>query len=347
MDAKASTHFCESPVEPSRSSPRPPGRQSAYLIVLRGGIPGTMLLIDARETTLGRSSENTFALDDMTVSRHHAALRIDDRGHLTLSDLGSTNGTFVNGGRVNAETPVAIAEGDRIQLGSGVLLKLVRLDSSEEHFQLELFERAVRDGLTGVYNRTYFLNQVGKLATRSAEEGTGLAILMVDVDHFKRINDRHGHLVGDVVLRDISNVLRESTRTEDLVARYGGEEFIIALPVSSPKLAIDRADRIRRNVAARRIRTGVGEVRVTVSIGLCYAMPGLPARSDYLIQSADAALYQAKSEGRDRVVLAPMSAEHSNSQTHSGEFPARPDLQDQESDQILLAPPGSMRCFVE
>ena len=131
----------------------------------------------------------------------------------------------------------------------------------------------MRNGLTGLYNRAYFLNQVEKLAIRSVTEGIGLAILMVDVNHFKRINDRHGHLIGDVVLRDVSGVLRESTRTEDLVARFGGEEFIIALPVASAELATDRADRIRRNVAARRIRTAVGEVRVTVSTGLAHAAP--------------------------------------------------------------------------
>ena len=137
MDAKASTHFCESPTNPLRSGLGLPGRQSSYLIVLRGGLPGTMFLIDAEETTLGRSSENSFPLDDMTVSRRHAAVRMDARGRVTLTDMGSTNGTFLNGSRVDADCPAPLEEGDRIQLGSGVLLKLVRLDSSEENVHLE------------------------------------------------------------------------------------------------------------------------------------------------------------------------------------------------------------------
>jgi diguanylate cyclase (GGDEF)-like protein len=126
---------------------------------------------------------------------------------------------------------------------------------------------------------------------------------MVDADHFKRINDRYGHLVGDIVLREVSAVIRESTRTEDLVARYGGEEFIVALPCSSPDLATERAERVRLNVGTRRIRAGGSEVRVTVSIGLAYGSPEWPPRPLSLIEAADEALYQAKADGRNCVVL--------------------------------------------
>jgi diguanylate cyclase (GGDEF)-like protein len=320
MDAKAITHICESPLKTVRSEPRPANRQSAYLIVIRGGLPGTMLRINAEETSLGRSSENTFPLDDMTVSRRHATVRVDARGLVTVVDERSTNGTFLNGSRLDASQPFRVEEGDRIQLGSGVLLKLVRLDSSDEHFQQEMFERTVRDGLTGVYNRSYFLNQVAGLATRSAAQGIGLAIMMVDADHFKRINDRYGHLVGDIVLREVSAVIRESTRAEDLVARYGGEEFIAALPCSSLDLAMERAEQIRLNVGGRRIRTGGSEVRVTVSIGLAYGSPEFPLRPLSLIAAADEALYQAKAEGRNCVILGAHGFAPPSKETQSVEF---------------------------
>jgi two-component system, cell cycle response regulator len=303
MDAKANTHFCESPLNSARSESQPLPRQAAYLIVIRGGIPGTMLRVGPEVTSLGRSADNTFALDDMTVSRRHATVRMDARGLVTLTDEGSTNGTFLNGCRLEAKRTVTIEEGDRLQFGSAIVLKLVRLDSSDEHFQQEMFERTVRDGLTGVYNRTYFLNQVSCLTARHASQGIGLAILMVDVDHFKRINDRYGHLVGDIVLREISGVIRESTRAEDLVARYGGEEFIVALPISSPDLATERAERIRSSVGAREIRAGGGEIRVTVSIGLAFGSPRWPLGEISLIEAADEALYQAKAEGRNCVIL--------------------------------------------
>lgn len=303
MDAKAITHFCESPLNSARTEPRPANRQSAYLIVIRGGIPGAMLMVGSDETTLGRSAENSFPLDDMTVSRRHATVRTDSHGVVTLTDEGSTNGTFLNASRLEAGRPYGVEDGDRIQLGSGVVLKLVRLDSSDVHFQQEMFERTVRDGLTGVYNRSYFLNQVGPLAARSASQGLGLAILMVDVDHFKRINDRYGHLVGDAVLRDLSGVLRDSTRSEDLVARYGGEEFVVALPSSSLDLAAERAEQIRQCVESRRIRACGNEVRVTVSLGLAYGPAEWPLRPVSLIEAADEALYRAKGEGRNCVIL--------------------------------------------
>src|SRR5262249_46025841 len=117
MDAKANTHFCESPLNSARSESKLLNRQSAYLIVIRGAMPGTMLRIGTDETTLGRSSETTYPLDDMTVSRRHAAVRVDARGAVTLSDEGSTNGTFVNGLRVDARHAIGVEEGDRIQLG--------------------------------------------------------------------------------------------------------------------------------------------------------------------------------------------------------------------------------------
>jgi diguanylate cyclase (GGDEF)-like protein len=287
--------------------------------MIRGGIPGTMLRVGTEETTLGRSTDNTFPLDDMTVSRRHATLKLDAHGVVTLTDPGSTNGTFVNGRRVEAGWPLTLDEGDRVQFGSSVVVKLVRLDSSDEHFQQQMFERTVRDGLTGVYNRAYFLNQLGGLSARQAAQGLGLAILMVDVDHFKRINDKHGHLVGDVVLREVAAVLRESTRTEDLVARYGGEEFIVALPASAPDLATERAERIRCNVANRRIRAAVGEIRVTASVGVAFGLPQWPLGAVSLIQAADEALYRAKSEGRNCVVLGRHSFHAASKETQSVE----------------------------
>jgi diguanylate cyclase (GGDEF)-like protein len=130
----------------------------------------------------------------------------------------------------------------------------------------------------------------------------GLAVLMLDIDHFKRINDRYGHVAGDGVLREVAAVIRESTRAEDLVARYGGEEFVVALPVSTPQLATERAERIRCNLAARTIYAGNDEIRVTASLGLAFGPSGGSRHEVALIMAADQALYQAKAEGRNRVV---------------------------------------------
>jgi diguanylate cyclase (GGDEF)-like protein len=168
-----------------------------------------------------------------------------------------------------------------------------------------MFERTVRDSLTGLYNRIYFLSQVGPLADRNAVKGMGLAVIMLDVDHFKRVNDQYGHPIGDAVLREVANVLRQSLRSDDLIARYGGEEFVAALPVATPDQAAERAERIRASLADRRIHVAGTRLRVTASLGLAFGSPTRPKTAAALISSADQGLYQAKNAGRNRVVFGP------------------------------------------
>jgi diguanylate cyclase (GGDEF)-like protein len=237
------------------------------------------------------------------VSRHHALFAADAQGVVRLTDLASINGTFLNGRRLVPHTPTRIQDGDRIQLGSSVVLKFVRLDPNDEQFQREMFERIVRDELTGLYNRSYFLNQVAALAGFASAQGLGLAVLMLDIDHFKKVNDTYGHGTGDTVIREVAQTLRESTRPEDLVARYGGEEFVMALPVAAPDLATERAERIRANLSDRRIVADRVVVRVTASLGLAFAEAGSFRSACALISIADNALYQAKRAGRNRVAF--------------------------------------------
>jgi diguanylate cyclase (GGDEF)-like protein len=281
------------------SSPSP-----LYFIMLNGGIPGAMLQLSRTGTRIGRAIDNTLQLPETSISRYHAMLCQDEVGQIRLTDLGSTNGTFVNGKRVPDHTPICIKDGDRIQFGSVIVVKFVRPDPCEEKFQRDLFERTVRDSLTGLYNRGYFLSEVGNLGDRSALRGLGMALFMIDIDHFKSINDNYGHPTGDLVLREVSSVLRQMMRGDDLISRYGGEEFVAALPVSAPDQAAERAERIRANLADRHLVIARQPVWVTVSIGVAYAPAGRPRSVSGLISSADRGLYQAKKAGRDRVVFA-------------------------------------------
>ena len=303
MDAKGNTLICVSPLAEMESEKQNLLPHPAYMIVVAGGITGTMVRLSEQGTSLGRSAESSFHIDDLTISRKHAFVLIDDKGSVWIRDEGSTNGTLLNGKRIHAHRPVDLADGDRIQLGTSVVLKLVRLDPTDERFQREMFERTVRDPLTGLYNRAYLLNQIGVLAERSAAQGIGLAVLMLDIDHFKRINDECGHLAGDGVLREVAAVIRESTRSEDLVARFGGEEFVVALPFSIPDLATERAERIRKNLAERSIVVEGHTIGVTASVGLAFAPPGRSRNEMALMITADDALYQAKAVGRNRVVF--------------------------------------------
>jgi diguanylate cyclase (GGDEF)-like protein len=322
MDEKGNTQICQSPVSSVENLGGRDGSRPIYLIVVSGGMPGTMLRLQESGTTLGRSSGNTVQIYEITVSRHHATFSIDPEGRTRVTDLASTNGTFLNGRRLRPHVAARVEDGDRIQLGASVVLKFVRLDPHDERFQREMFERTVRDPLTNLYNRAYFLDQIGPLAERSAASGLGLAVMMLDIDHFKRINDTYGHEVGDLVLREVAGLLRDSTRSDDLIARYGGEEFVVALPVGAPDQASERAERIRLLLADRRIRTQVEELNVTASLGLTYSHPTRQRTPSSLITTADSALYQAKRNGRNRVVFRADDFSYSSNRTQSAEIDA-------------------------
>jgi two-component system cell cycle response regulator len=319
MDAKGNTHICASPVLGQEPASQLNSPLLMYLIIVRGGIPGTMLRLAHSASSLGRSADNTFQLHDNTVSRRHALISIDSAGATAVTDLGSTNGTFVDGKRTPVQVPVRLTDGCRIQLGSSVLLKYLKLDPCDEGFQREMFERTVRDNLTGLYNRGYFLNQIGPIAELNAMRELGLAIILVDLDHFKRINDTHGHNVGDLVLREVAGVLRESTRSDDLVARYGGEEFVIALPSETLEQAAERAERIRACLANCQIDAFGTNIRVTASLGLSYSPAGRARNLTALVSAADLALYEAKKRGRNRVVWSNLMRQESTVKTESAD----------------------------
>jgi diguanylate cyclase (GGDEF)-like protein len=306
MDEKGATFLCDllkqsgAAEHPDAGAAEPPRR---YLIVLRGGLPGSMIPLGAGLQTVGRADGNTIALAEMSVSRRHALIESKPDGQVYLTDLGSSNGTFHNGRPLPPHQPVPLADGDRLAFGPTVLVKFACPDATEERCQRELFERAMRDALTGLYNRGYFLDQAPMLERQAFSRGLGLAVLLMDVDHFKQVNDTHGHDAGDLVLQEVAAVIRQSTRADDLVARYGGEEFVAALPIASPDQALARAERIRRGLSARRIALGGQAVRVTASLGLAFAPPGRSRPITSLISNADDGLYQAKRAGRDRVVF--------------------------------------------
>ncbi len=320
MDAKGKTHLCHSPVPLAGPIREPrPSSSLLYLIVIRGGIPGTMLRLAQEASSLGRSAENTFPIHDNTVSRHHAVVWVDADGSAWITDVGSSNGTIVDGKRLTPHTPIKVNDGSRIQLGSTTLLKFLKLDPCEEGFQREMFERSVRDNLTGLFNRAYFLSQIGPLSELIAGRSLGLAIILVDLDHFKRINDTYGHDVGDKALREVARILRESTRSDDLVARYGGEEFVLALPCASLEHARERAERIRRDLAGLSLEADGQRIGITASLGLAFDQGSPTNDIGGLITLADEALYEAKRNGRNRVVTRHYSPREAAIKTESAE----------------------------
>jgi GGDEF domain-containing protein len=248
MDDKIATQFLEAiPGTVVDEVPQPPTPR--YLIVLQGGTTGSMVPIVSDTLGMGRSDENDLILPDSSVSRRHAEIKVDESGRVWIVDRLSTNGTFHNGLRLAPMTPTRVNDGDRMRLGSRVVLKYACPDPEEEAFQRAMYERTVRDPLTGLFNRSYFLEQIGVLASKALGKGLGMAVVMLDIDHFKIINDTLGHAGGDAILKQVASILRAATRVEDLVARFGGEEFDSM--IASADRALYRAKGAGRNRVGR------------------------------------------------------------------------------------------------
>jgi diguanylate cyclase (GGDEF)-like protein/PAS domain S-box-containing protein len=175
-----------------------------------------------------------------------------------------------------------------------------RVEEELRALQAELREQTIRDPLTGLYNRRYLDETLRRELARAERNGHPLNILMVDVDHFKQLNDTYGHPAGDEVLRLLGGLLQNHARSSDIPCRYGGEEFVLVLPDMSPEAARERAELVRRDFADLRIAFGGTEIAATLSIGVS-SYPGHGKTADELIRAADLALYEAKQSGRNRV----------------------------------------------
>lgn len=168
----------------------------------------------------------------------------------------------------------------------------------------KLEENSRRDGLTGLFNRAYWQQRLEEEMHRSQRYGTASSLLLFDIDHFKRINDTHGHLAGDAVLRDVASLVRDTVRDADIAGRYGGEEFGIILPETDATAAKAAAERLRVRVEQARMAYGEQVIPVTVSIGIA-PFEAWQACPEDLISGADQALYQAKQTGRNRCICHP------------------------------------------
>jgi two-component system cell cycle response regulator len=285
----------------------PPAPDRATLMVLGGVRAGASYTL-GDDVVIGRGGDIAIEVDDVSVSRRHARIvRAPDGSHW-IEDLGSTNGTFVSGRRVER---ALLASGDRVQLGRESLFRFAVVDAAEEELQRELYESSLRDTLTALANRRCLFERLGDEIWHARREQRALSLLVVDVDHFKSINDRFGHLAGDQVLRAIAQAGGATLRGGDLFARYGGEEFAVVARDAELKEARVLAERLRATLGAMHVEVGNGAVRVTVSVGVASLAECLAGdEATALFARADARLYAAKCAGRDRVVSAdPPAAE--------------------------------------
>jgi two-component system cell cycle response regulator len=276
------------------------GRTRAVLTVISGPSAGRAFSVREGETLIGRGKEAHVRVDDPGASRVHARIALDGDEHYVLEDMRSTNGTFVQGLRVDRSP---LQSGDRIHIGPHVSLSFAILDSQAELMAHQLYESAMRDTLTRTHNRRYLVERLASELAYARRHGTRLALIMIDIDHFKAVNDTYGHLAGDEVLREVSALVSRMIRTEDVFARYGGEEFVVLARGIEHENARRFAERIRAAVERLEIAGEDNVLRVTISAGVA-SLDELPegGRNDEaLFRLADERLYRAKGQGRNRV----------------------------------------------
>ena len=321
-----SEHFNSDTLEmPGRGRERRPA-----LVFLRGELLAVPIPLERDEVILGRALEADVRVNDARASRLHARITTERDGdtgftRYRITDLGSTNGTLVNGQLI---TDALLQDGDKIVIGEH-LLRFDMLDEIDREFQRQIHRLLAHDELTGLLTGKSFFSELRREAARAEAESRPFCVLMMDIDHFKKVNDTYGHLVGNQTLEEVGAVIMRSLRAGDVAARFGGEEFAAFLLDAQYAQGLVAAERVRAGVEEHAFpitRHGSADLGpqthyITISIGVA-AYPDDARDPIELVELADTALYRAKREGRNRVCAYSSAAEESDEQAA---LPARPE----------------------
>lgn len=284
------------------------GERRPALVSLRGELLAVPIPLERDVVTIGRALEADVRLNDNRTSRLHARIQ-RHRDPLTnetihrIADLGSTNGTLVNGENV---TEVALHDGDKIEIGDH-LFRFDMLDEIDREFQQQIHRLLAHDELTGLLTSKSFFSELRRESARAESESRPFCVLMMDLDHFKEVNDSYGHLVGSRTLEETGRVIKTALRAGDVAARFGGEEFAAFLLEANYAQGIVAAERVRSAIeqhafSASRVSSEERDstLHITISIGVA-AYPDDSRDPIELVELADSALYRAKRSGRNRI----------------------------------------------
>jgi two-component system cell cycle response regulator len=278
------------------------------LVSLRGELMAVPIPLERDDVMIGRALEADVRLNDSRTSRLHARIRREQDANTKetyhrIADLGSTNGTLVNGELI---TDVILNDGDKIEIGDH-LFRFDMLDEIDREFQQQIHRLLAHDELTGLLTSKSFFSELRREAARAESESRPFCVLMMDLDHFKEVNDTYGHLVGSRTLEETGLLIKEALRAGDVAARFGGEEFAAFLLEANYAQGIVAAERVRAAVeqhefsASRMDSPNVQTThRITISIGVA-AYPDDATDPIQLVELADSALYRAKRSGRNRI----------------------------------------------
>lgn len=250
-----------------------------------------------RDIYLGRGEDNEIRINDNSVSRRHARISCTQDGY-SLCDLKSTNGSFVNDSQCVGA--VLLRDGNHVRVGN-CIYKFMAGGNIEVDYHEEIYRLTIIDALTEIHNRRYLIDFLDREMARSIRHERPLSVILFDIDCFKTVNDTHGHLCGDFVLRELSARLRCHVRREDLLARSGGEEFTMVLVETALPSACEVAERFRETVAGKEFSFEEQSIPLTISLGVATTCGERGLTAAELLRRADDMLYQAKSNGRNRV----------------------------------------------
>lgn len=280
------------------------------LVFLRGELLAVPIPLERDEVILGRALEADVRVNDVRASRLHARITSDRdpaSGELRfrIADLGSTNGTILNGQPV---TEALLQDGDKIEIGEH-LMRFELLDEIDREFQRQIHRLLAHDTLTGLLTSKSFFCELRRESARAQFEARPFCVLMMDIDHFKAVNDTYGHLTGSQTLEEVGACITQALRAGDVAARFGGEEFAAFLLDADVAQGVVAAERVRAAVEQFDFtitrQNAAGEKRthhITISVGVA-SFPHDARDPIELIELADTALYRAKRSGRNRVCL--------------------------------------------
>lgn len=280
------------------STPERPNHNACLVQIYPTGTGmGSCYILGDTPLNIGREPDSDIRINDTSVSRRHARVMPDTEGY-AIQDQQSTNGTFVNDVRVSVQK---LRAGDYLHVGTAIFRYLAG-GTVEAAYHEEIYRLTIIDGLTGVHNKRYFLEAIERELVRATQHSRPLTLAMLDIDHFKAINDDLGHLAGDFALRELATCIKQTIGKEDLLARYGGEEFAVVMPETEKDKAVAAAERIRQHVEESNFSFETHEFRMTLSIGLVSTAGDESMTVTELIRLADEKLYEAKHSGRNKVV---------------------------------------------
>ncbi len=279
----------------SKISDRPSAKE-ACLVVIYGLELGKKFNLTRPQMIIGRSSKADVQIDQEAVSRNHCKI-LNTGNAVLLRDMGSTNGTYVNDEMIDE---YVLRDGDFIKVGR-CIFKFLSGSNIENAYHEEIYRLTTIDGLTQIFNRRYFVETLEREIGRALRYRRELSLIMFDVDRFKLVNDTHGHLAGDYVLKHLASVIRARIRREDVLARYGGEEFGIVLPEIDHYNAMQFAEKVRKLIEQADFRFEDVVIPVTVSVGVA-SLRGEVEDVLEFVKVADENLFAAKEAGRNRVI---------------------------------------------